>query len=427
MSRKEILASIKQGKPLSLKTSSASHTTRSKSYNNDKIALDISGLNQILKIDPEEKCVHVEPRVSMEQLVRATLRYGLIPPVVPEFKGITVGGAIMGAAAESSSHQWGLFSDTCIAYELVLGDGTLLEITEKDPLFHAIPGSYGTLGLLLSTKIKLIAASPSIHLIYKAGIPQTSEAPFLDGIVFNKGFSITMEGYFSSEKAVKKGWYYTDAKENGEVIIPLTDYLFRFDPGAFWMGAYLLRLPFLRRFLTKSKSPFPQKARDAIFPLPTPPNFLLKFLSSKRLWKLQHGASDWVNNHLLIQDCCLPRSHAETFLHEAMKEVAVFPLWLCPIKKSTTSQLFAPHSLTDEVLNIGFYGLPNRAGTVDLPTKWLEKKTREYGGRKVLYSRSFYTQNDFWEIYDEGYYRELRQKTHSENAWPDITDKVLSA
>ena len=46
----------------------------------------------------------VEPRITMEELVRKMMPYGLTIPVVPEFKSITVGGAIMGMGGESASH-----------------------------------------------------------------------------------------------------------------------------------------------------------------------------------------------------------------------------------------------------------------------------------------------------------------------------------
>lgn len=38
----------------------------------------------------------MEPQVSMEALCEITLEYGLLPKVVPEFRKITVGGAING-------------------------------------------------------------------------------------------------------------------------------------------------------------------------------------------------------------------------------------------------------------------------------------------------------------------------------------------
>src|SRR3972149_7541406 len=79
-----------------------SNTTRSKSYKQTGGKLDLEAFNEIIKIDPHKRLALVEPRVTMEQLAKATLAYGLMPPVIPEFKGITVGGAIAGGAAESS-------------------------------------------------------------------------------------------------------------------------------------------------------------------------------------------------------------------------------------------------------------------------------------------------------------------------------------
>src|ERR1700748_127230 len=65
--------------------------------------VDISDMNRVLSIDTNKRVAIAGPNVSMDKLVDATLRHGLIPPVVPEFPGITVGGAIQGAAAETSS------------------------------------------------------------------------------------------------------------------------------------------------------------------------------------------------------------------------------------------------------------------------------------------------------------------------------------
>jgi hypothetical protein len=44
----------------------------------------------------EDKTVTVEPLVTMESLATHTLKYGYLPRVVPEFRKITVGGAING-------------------------------------------------------------------------------------------------------------------------------------------------------------------------------------------------------------------------------------------------------------------------------------------------------------------------------------------
>lgn len=52
--------------------------------------VDTSHLNHVLFVDVNKRLVVVEPNVPMDSLVEATLMHGLLPPVVPEFPGITV-------------------------------------------------------------------------------------------------------------------------------------------------------------------------------------------------------------------------------------------------------------------------------------------------------------------------------------------------
>jgi hypothetical protein len=74
--------------------------------------LSVNSLTRVLSIQVEHDDfvvpnVTVQARCTFEALVQATLPYGYIPAVVPEFVTITVGGAIVGAALESSSFRHG--------------------------------------------------------------------------------------------------------------------------------------------------------------------------------------------------------------------------------------------------------------------------------------------------------------------------------
>jgi len=64
--------------------------------------VDTSLLNNVLKVDTNSMTALVEPNVPMDALVQATLPHGLVPPVIMEFPGITVGGGFAGTAGESS-------------------------------------------------------------------------------------------------------------------------------------------------------------------------------------------------------------------------------------------------------------------------------------------------------------------------------------
>lgn len=54
--------------------------------------IDTSGLINVLEINTEDKLARVEPNVSIERLVKMIIKYNLVLKIVPEFRGLTVGG-----------------------------------------------------------------------------------------------------------------------------------------------------------------------------------------------------------------------------------------------------------------------------------------------------------------------------------------------
>lgn len=456
--------------PLSLNYGSGhSNTTRSKSYKKSGLALDCSHLNHILHIDCEKRLAIVEPRVTMDDLVQATLPYGLMPAVVPEFKGITVGGAILGGAAESSSHRFGTFNDSCTAFEIICGNGTLLRATrnEHSDLFYGLASSYGSLGLLVKAEITLVPISKTVSIRYhffkdpqKAlqklqELCKCSNSPdFLDGIIFGPECAVIIEGnlqqkpglpQFSQEKW-SSPWYWQHVKEialtgqaSYEESMSAKDYLFRYDRGAFWMGAYLFKSPLLMRLIKEgfleSAPPlgFTEKEINQFHCPQFPPSLwrvlTYPWMHSQSLWKLLHKVEKWVENRFIIQDFCIPNYSASHFLQKIMNDPSIFPIWLCPIKAAQTSQIFSPHQVKNHeshVMNFGVYGLPSYAGSTLNINRYLEKTTAEDGGRKVLYSHCYYPEKEFWTIYNQKAYDGLREKTFSYGMWRTITDKILS-
>lgn len=439
-----------------------SHTTRSQAYKTTTRHLDFKGLNQVIHVDPQKRTVLAEPGVTMEQLVAATLPHGFIPPVVPEFKGITVGGSIMGGAAESGSHRFGCFNDTCNQFEILCGDGTVLNVSpdQHPDLFYGISCSYGSLGALLSAEIKLIPAQKFVHLRYhffsqpNQAISflrkQAGNSDFLDGIALAPDHIVIIEGSMTANPgqlprfnpSIFSPWYFQHVKKIAvkEEVMPLQDYLFRYDQCAFWVGAYLFRPSLLARFLGQgilklwnSQKNFTEAEVEKLHRVPDP-NLFWRALSypamtSKNLWKLQHMAEKWVQDRMVIQDFCIPEGNAAGFFEESLKDPGTFPLWLCPIKGTRTPQVFAPHLLGNEgthFINVGIYGLPSYFAPIAQITRGLEERTNGVGGRKVLYARSYYTPEEFWKIYSKKEYEALRKKTAAKGIWLDITEKVLS-
>ena len=104
----------------------------------------------------------------MDRLVEETLKYGLIPPVVMEFPGITVGGGYSGTSGESSSFKHGFFDRTLNQVEIILANGEIVTASPEinADLFHGAAGAVGTLGVVTMLEIQLRTACQFVETTY---------------------------------------------------------------------------------------------------------------------------------------------------------------------------------------------------------------------------------------------------------------------
>jgi FAD/FMN-containing dehydrogenase len=108
------------------------HSSRCSAYKKEKYQIDISLLTSILEVNQSEEYAAVEALVTFEKLSKATLQYGLLPAVIPEFKTITI---------ESTSWNF------------------ILSSSEAPELWKAVSGSNGTLTLVIAARIRLVKAT----------------------------------------------------------------------------------------------------------------------------------------------------------------------------------------------------------------------------------------------------------------------------
>jgi len=102
--------------------------------------------------------------------IAETLKYGLVPIIVPELKGITLGGAVSGCSVESASYRYGGFHDTCLSYEVITASGEIEECRtdgENSLLFQMMQGSFGTIGILSKLQFLLRETKPYVHIRYR--------------------------------------------------------------------------------------------------------------------------------------------------------------------------------------------------------------------------------------------------------------------
>lgn len=129
----------------------------------------------------------------------------------------------------------------------------------------------------------------------------------------------------------------------------------------------------------------------------------------------------------IIQDVSLPYDTVEQFIEYEIAELGIWPLWLCSLS-AIDPPSFHPCAVRDGVpapmLNIGVWG----PGATDIEgfvrqNRRLEERLRELGGRKVLYSHTYYTEEEFWSIYDRQWYEGLRER-YSATTLPSVYEKV---
>ena len=223
-------------------------------------------------------------------------------------------------------------------------------------------------------------------------------------------------------------------------VISTPDYLFRHDRGAFWMGAYALHGWLLLMYTLERIIKLPKKMRDYLIQkieqgswTPKQPGILFRTLfgwatTSQRLYAVLHtGNEHWFEEQFVIQDYYIPEKNTSRFIHHVLKEYAISPLWLCPVKGTTTKQLLAPHynEQAQLFIDVGVYGKAKGGIRGPIANKDLERLTRQVKGRKMLYTHSCYDRDTFWSIYSEKEYRNLRNKYHAEGVFLDLADKVL--
>lgn len=406
-------------------------------------SVDTSKLTRVLHVDKEKMTVITQANCPMDVLLQTTLAHGLVPLIVMEFPGITVGGGFAGTAGESSSFRYGFFDNTVNWIEIVLAEGRTVKASrwEQPEIFWGAASSFGTLGVVTLLEVQLRRASPYVELTYfpfsdidaalktmRAEI-SNEKTDYLDGIVYSQDNMVVCSGTLCDKLPAgaevqqftrpRDPWFYIHAQRrtkagSGEpvtVYVPLTDYLFRYDRGAFWTGRYAFKY-----FIT----PFNRITRYV----------LDRFMHTRVMYHALHKSGH--SKKYIIQDVAIPYEGVTEFHDWLDSNFGIYPIWICPLRqrrddataKHGLYSVLADQSTPEYMLNFGVWGpgSNNRRKFID-QNRLLEHKVDELGGRKWLYAHTYYTESEFWSIYDRQSYDALRAK-YSATYLPNVYDKV---
>lgn len=404
--------------------------------------LDVSGLTGVIAVDPDARTADVAGMCTYEDLVAATLPYGLTPLVVPQLKTITLGGAVTGLGIESASFRNGLPHESVLEMDILTGAGEVLTASPEQhvDLYRTFPNSYGTLGYSVRLKIELETVKPFValrHLRFDtledlvAAMDRIIETrghdgtpvDYLDGVVFSADESYLTLGTQTatpgpvSDYTGQQIYYRSIQHDDGEKHDRLTihDYLWRWDTDWFWCSrAFGAQHPRIRRL-------WPRRYRRSSF-----------------YWKLigydqRFDIADRIEKRngrppreRVVQDIEVPIARTAEFVHWFLANVPIEPIWLCPLRlRGDQSWPLYPIQPNHTYVNVGFWSSVPVGPEEGHTNRLIERKVSELDGHKSLYSDSYYSRDEFDELYGGETYKTVKKSYDPDSRLLDLYAKAV--
>ncbi|WP_433681982.1 FAD-binding protein [Nocardia sp. CA-119907] len=414
--------------------------------------LDVSGLAKVIAVDAEAKTAEVAGMTTYEDLVAATLPYGLAPLVVPQLKTITLGGAVTGLGIESTSFRNGLPHESVLEMDVLTGAGEIITATpdgEHADLFRGFPNSYGTLGYSVRLKIELEAVRPYVALRHvrchdlrelESTLAQIvtdktydgEPVDYLDGVVFSADESYLTLGRQTDEPGPVSDYtgmdiYYRsiqhDSAQPKRDRLTIHDYLWRWDTDWFWCSrAFGTQNPKIRRF-------WPKRYRRS--------SFYWKLIALDHKYHIGDKLEARQGNlprERVVQDIEVPVERTADFVEWFLREIPIEPIWLCPLRLRETATTTSarpwplyPLAPNRTYVNVGFWSaVPTVAGQQEgTANRAIERTVTEFDGHKSLYSDSYYGEDEFAALYGGKTYTELKKRYDPDQRLLDLYSKAV--
>jgi FAD/FMN-containing dehydrogenase len=408
----------------------------------DARGLDTSGLTGVIAVAPHARTADVAGMCTYEDLVAATLPYGLSPLVVPQLRTITLGGAVTGLGIESASFRNGLPHESILEMDILIGTGDVVTASpdEHSDLYRGFPNSYGTLGYSVRLRIQLEAVKPFVALrhirfhsvrdlvaemdrIIETGGHDGTRVDYLDGVVFSADESYLCVGVQTptpgpvSDYTGQNIYYQSIQHDNGVKDDRLTihDYLWRWDTDWFWCSrAFGAQNARIRRF-------WPRRYRRSSFYWKLMA-YDQKFHIADRIEK-RNGRPP---RERVVQDVEVPIERTAEFLGWFLDNVPIEPIWLCPLRlRDHDGWPLYPIRAGHTYVNVGFWSSVPAGATEGATNRLIEQKVSELDGHKSLYSDAYYSSEEFDELYGGETYKTLKKAYDPDSRFLDLYAKAV--
>ena len=404
--------------------------------------LDVSAFSGVLEVDVAGRTADVLGMTTYEQLVDATLPHGLMPLVVPQLKTITLGGAVTGLGIESSSFRNGAPHESVLEMDVLTGDGRVVTCsrTQEPDLLTGFPNSYGTLGYALRLRIELEPVRPYVHLrhVRVDGVPGAAQlmadvcrtwvhegegVDFVDGTWFSHDEVYVTLGCFCDDAPTLSDYtgsriYYRSLQAKRQDWLTVRDYLWRWDTDWFWCSrAFGVQNPAVRRWIPS------RYLRSDTY-------WRLVAFEQRHRWKARWDRRRGLpEREEVVQDVEVPVDRLTDFMTVFAREVPIEPVWFCPLRQRDPDVVWELYPLDPGTLyvNVGFWSsVALEPGEPDgTHNRLVERLVEDLGGRKSLYSTSFYDPEEFWRLYGGAAYERLKKEYDPDGRLLDLYAKCV--
>lgn len=177
------------------------HSTGGQAQAEDGIVIDMTGLNAVTC--GEGRSAWAQAGATWGDVATHALARGLVPPVMPDYPDLSVGGTLSVGGIGPESLRWGTLADSALELNVVTGAGELITCSERhhQDLFHGVLAGLGQLAIIVSARLQLVAALPQatqFRLLYERptdlirDLGRLTEVRTLDGLQ-GSGFAATRD------------------------------------------------------------------------------------------------------------------------------------------------------------------------------------------------------------------------------------------
>ncbi|MER8070421.1 FAD-binding protein [Streptomyces sp. NPDC094034] len=143
------------------------------------ISIDSRGLSKIVGIGANTAVV--EAGVTWHQLTEAALTKGKMPPAMPDYMHLSIGGTISVGGIGGTVGKYGLAVDTIESIDIVTGAGQLLTASPsvRPDLFNAALAGGGQVGIIVRATVKIVPPKERVvvfNLVYNDAATYLADA-----------------------------------------------------------------------------------------------------------------------------------------------------------------------------------------------------------------------------------------------------------